>query len=422
MSDKKIEILEEYDRKKIIKYSLAGFISLAMSIYLFYPLNKDLEIDGFSNSLTPNLELISTTGGKITAVNVNEGDIVSSNQLLMSFFNKKSNKDLEDAWFLLWDTQTEMAKLKAFLTGESEINYSKVEGNDSNPILNSLKKQKNQELTQLYIDKKEQKEKLRELYEVRYSELQELNRLIRDRKIDAGEFNEYTKERLKDFEIGSKEKKDFAASAYQSKRDIRESIKDLMLQKSALDDELKDLNFKIKNFDKDLHEEKSKLYEKQTTNEFIIKSKIADIISIIKEEKIESPINGKIAKINSVVGDFVENGTNLFNITPENRIFEILTFLPKETYEHIKDGSPVLVKFNTCKTCEVSGTVNKKLFYKTRKKEENSDTNLEPLTIEVIDNRYEQFKDEQWNLTSKENVKIIIKQESKSRFSSFLGL
>lgn len=419
ISNKIKEISKEYDVPKIIKYASGLILLTTISIILFVPQNKDITVSGFMNSKTDNLNITSPISGKITSVNVNEGDIIEENQLLMMFFNEKANKDLESAWFLLWDTQTEIAKLKAYLDGSSEIDFSKIESNSSNVVLNGLKNQKIKELTSLIQEKKNKKEELLTAIEEIEILLKDINKKIKESKYELGQYEDFARDRNKELKIGSDEKKDFIASYYQSKQLMKGDIKKLFELREENESLLKSLVIERKTLDKTFAEKIAKNLDSQITNELIIKTKLAEITSRIKEEQLTSKNNGKVVKIKSVANDFVSYGTELMTIIPKDREFEIITFFPKSQINNIKNNTDAVVKINNC-GCEIDGKIIIK-----NNKEENSDNYKEheliPVYVETSESSMNYFKEKQWEFSNKENVTITIKNEKVSLISEFLN-
>jgi multidrug resistance efflux pump len=420
ISNKIKEISKEYDVPKIIKYASGLILLITISIILFFPKNKDITVSGFMYSKTDNLTITSPISGKITSVNVNEGDIIEENQLLMMFFNEKTNKDLESAWFLLWDTQTEIAKLKAYLEGSSEIDFSKVESNSpSNVVLNGLKNQKIKELTSLIQEKKNKKEELIASIEEVETLLKDINKKIKENKYELGQYEDFARDKNKELKIGSDEKKDFIDSYYKSKQLMKDDIKKLFELREENESLLKDLVMERKTLDKTFAEKIAKKLDSETTNELIIKTKLAEITSRIKEEQLTSKYNGKVVKIKSVANDVVSYGTELMTIIPKDREFEIITFFPKDQINNIKNNTDAVVKINNC-GCEIDGKIIIK-----NNKEENFDNykeqDLIPVYVETSESSMNYFKEKQWELGDKENVTITIKNKKESLISEFFN-
>lgn len=200
---------------------------------------------------------------------------------------------------------------------------------------------------------------------------------------------------------------------------MKGDIKKLFELREENESLLKSLVIERKTLDKTFAEKIAKNLDSQITNELIIKTKLAEITSRIKEEQLTSKNNGKVVKIKSVANDFVSYGTELMTIIPKDREFEIITFFPKSQINNIKNNTDAVVKINNC-GCEIDGKIIIK-----NNKEENSDNYKEheliPVYVETSESSMNYFKEKQWEFSNKENVTITIKNEKVSLISEFFN-
>jgi multidrug efflux pump subunit AcrA (membrane-fusion protein) len=413
---KKTKTIEEtvLDYRKVAIFSGISALSLSVLMYLFYPIENNVTLKGVIYTENFDKTVESPSSGRIDSVNVNEGDIVNKDQKIIRFYDENASNNLANAWFLLWDAKTEIQKLKAFSNGKEFVEYGNIEGDALNKAFIGLKNQKSKELAQMYIEKSESKTNMDKDIEDMQEKQKDIEKSIADVRERFAAFEKITKERMTYFTEINDARNQFLQNTFDAKTRFRIELNDKMQEKFQTSKELNELATKRRDYDKEILKAIDKKYNELNNTILALNYKISEITSSIKQETMYSKENSKINKIFISRGDDITVGQKLFTITPENREFDIISFVTKEVFDNLNNEEDAVVVIDKCKKhCTITGKVDKESYVKKFGQRENKD--LYPVIIKTEERDVSVFDKYKWEILKEDFVTITVIKEKKSR-------
>ncbi len=363
-------------------YVLVGFIAVGVPWSMVSTIDETGSARGKIEPLGSVRKLDSITGGKVTTVNVKEGDKVSAGQILLKLDNDTVKPELEGTKQKLAGLenqvlQLELLKKQIELTARTQEQQNQSQASEKKAQVNQAIQDLNAKQSTYNLQKLEKQALLNQAKQQIQTFLNEQKSAETRLDIDRNQVERYSK-LLKDGAVSAAQIDNLRKEQQESKRVYEKTGSDIKQAQLRLAEETNRYQTTMSQLQSDIQQAKLRLSEQNSgyqsavnagklallkTSEQIkdlqrqinskkseiaqTKSQITSLNIQIQQRIVRSPIDGIVFELPvTKPGEVLQPGQRIAKIAPENSGFVLKATMPVKEAGFLKTGIPVKVKLD----------------------------------------------------------------------------